>query len=1191
MLDISIKDLERVIYFNSFIIIEVLEEQKEKALNQLEDELRIKKKEIKKNFSEKIKELEKQKTKADSQEKENYELEIKRLNEELIREFDNLEVAKNTAAEELQSLTKGQIISEIQHRDLSMKYGQVFKSGIGSEAIYKLLANINLDNLSKQLKLEIQNSSGQKRKRLQKRLKIIESFRKNKKRPEWMILTVLPVIPPDLRPMVQLDGGRFATSDLNDLYRRVINRNNRLKRLIELEAPEVICRNEKRMLQEAVDALIDNDARRGKAVTTQTRRKLKSLSDILRGKQGRFRQNLLGKRVDYSGRSVIVVGPELKLHQCGLPKKMALELFKPFVISRLIKEGYAHNVKSAGRMIERSLSSVWDMLEDIIKKYYVLLNRAPTLHRLGIQAFKPVLIEGDAIQIHPLVCLAFNADFDGDQMAVHVPLSIMAQYEASEIMLSSKNLLKPADGSPVVTPSQDMVLGCYYLTILKEGAKGEGKIFKDENEAILAYEKNTISFHAKIKIKIDNQIVETSIGRIMFNEILPPKIGFINETMTKKNLSDLVSKCFQKYGLEETAKLVDAIKDIGFRFSTKSGMTISVSDIEIPSRKISLLQEADERTENIRKQYKRGLITEKERYIRTTHVWMEVMSEVEKAVGEELDRNNPIFIMVDSGARGQMGQVNQLAGMKGLVVSPTGDIIELPIRSNYREGFSVLEYFISTHGARKGKSDTALRTSDSGYLTRRLVDVAQDIVISEKDCGDHQGIKIIKDESFEPFINRILGRITPIHIIDKKGKKILDKDSEITEQIVEQIDKECDTINVRSPLSCKSIWGICQKCYGRDLGRGELIKLGEAVGIIAAQSIGEPGTQLTMRTFHAGGVAGEDITQGLPRVEELFEARTPRGEALISDISGIVYINEKEDRKIIKIISGTGEVDEYKIEDKTKINVRNRETVFPGQVIITREGKKPIKASKEGIVKIEKNKIKIEYGAKEKEYSVLPHVILKIKNKDRVSVGEQLTEGHLNLQSLFRLKGEEAVQKYIISEVQEIYASQGQAINDKHIEVIIKQMFSKLRVKDSGDSEYLPGEIIDRSILEGKNLELKEKKLKPILAETLLLGITKTALLTPSFLSAASFQETTRILVEATINSTIDKLRGLKENVIIGRLIPAGTGFRKDEEVKVVGAQEEKEEYVTGNQEEKKKVVNLLEKEDEIMRFDAKDFS
>jgi len=1153
MLDIPIKDLERVVYFGGYIITEVNEEARAKMLTKIEEEAKSKSEKLKKEYEKAVSKVKSEYEKAvkkltgskKKEEEEKLSQLLRSMEKENKKALEDIEKEKMALGEELNNLTKKQVITELKYWDLLKKYPGVFKASIGAEAIYQLLSEIDLDKLAQELREKIARAGGQTKKRHQKRLRLIESFRKNNKRPEWMILSVLPVIPPDLRPMVELDGGRFATSDLNDLYRRVINRNNRLKKLLELGAPEVICRNEKRMLQEAVDALIDNSAKHGRAVTTQAGRKLKSLSDILRGKQGRFRQNLLGKRVDYSGRSVIVVGPELKLHQCGLPKKMALELFRPFVIGRLIKLGLAHNVKSASRMIEQSKPEVWDILEEIISQYYVLLNRAPTLHRLGIQAFQPVLIEGNAIQIHPLVCAAFNADFDGDQMAVHVPLSQMAQWEAKEIMVSSKNILKPADGSPLVSPTQDIVLGCYYLTREKEGAKGEGRAFKDFNEAIYAYNLGNIELQAKIKVKIKNKLIETTVGRIIFNEVLPEGFDYQNIVMNKKNLKNLVSDCFKRYGVEVTTQLVDKIKDLGFDYARKSGVTFSIFDINIPSEKSNILSEAEAKSAEVTNQYKRGLITDQERYIKIIEIWNQARDDLERVMTEEMDRSNPAFWILDSGARGDVAQASQLGGMKGLVVNPAGEIIELPIKANYREGFSVLEYFIAMHGSRKGKSDTALRTSDAGYLTRRLVDVSQDVIISSQDCGDNEGITFYKNESLESFVERIKGRIALESVKNKKGEIIVKKGEIITEEIAAEIDKYCESIKVRTPLSCQNLWGVCQKCYGLNLARGTMVEEGEAVGIIAAQSIGEPGTQLTMRTFHTGGVARADITQGLPRVEELFEARAPRAEAVIAEISGLVKIKDKANERKIIIIPEKENFEEFKLPPTAKLKVSNNESVSAGQIIAQIPSKKSIRAKEDGIVKIKDKVLKIIYSAKEKEYLVPSHLNLLVSPNEKVEAGQKLTEGHINLQKLFKLKGERAVQKYIVAEVQDIYNSQGQTISDKHIEIIVRQMFSKVRIKDPGDSKLLAGEVIDRILAKNINDELISKGKKPAEFEVLLLGITKVALLTSSFLSAASFQETTKILTDAAINGTIDRLRGLKENVIIGRLIPAGTGFNK----------------------------------------------
>ena len=985
-----------------------------------------------------------------------------------------------------------------------------------------------------------------------RRLKVFNEFKQANLRPEWMVLTVLPVIPPDLRPMVQLDGGRFAASDLNDLYRRVINRNNRLKKLYEQKAPEVICRNEKRMLQEAVDALIDNSARRDKSVvTTAGRRKLKSLSDMLRGKQGRFRQNLLGKRVDYSGRSVIVVGPQLKLNQVGLPKEMALELFKPFVISKLISLGFAHNVKNASRLLEKQTDEVWDILENIIKDHLVLLNRAPTLHRLGVQAFKPVLVEGKAIQIHPLVCPAYNADFDGDQMAVYIPLSKQAQFEASSMMYSIHNLLKPASGEPIIAPSSDIVFGIYYLTKIQPNAKGENKSFANCDEAVLAYENGVISLRAKIKVRIDEELVETTVGRIKFNEILPSEMRFFNEEVGKKTLRSLIAECFFKYGAKKTVKLLDKIKTTGFHYATQSGATFAISDLEEPPQKKELIAESQKTVLEIDKQYDRGLITSFEKYLKTVELWTQVKDEVKRTMLENFSTENSLYMMITSGSRGTPDQLIQIVGMKGLVANPAGEIIEIPILASYKQGLNEFEYFISSHGARKGKSDTALRTADAGYLTRRLIDVAQDTIVTQEDCGTSEGMVITREESEEssqPFKAKILGRIAAKPIIDPKTKEVIvEKDEEIDELKIEKIEKaEIQEVYVRTVLACQSKWGVCQKCYGRDLATGKIVDLGTAVGIIAAQAIGEPGTQLTMRTFHIGGIAGEDITQGLPRVEELFEARNPRVAAVVSEIDGQVSISHRKDFRVITIKSKEKKQEVYKLTKGYKVIVNDGEKVKAKQPLAKCLNKPDLKAIYDGLIKLDKDKIiLISKEFKTYEYHIPKSIALKVSNGDLVTRGTPLTEGAWNLNQMLRIAGREKVAKYILNEIQDIYSSQGQTINDKHLELIVRQMFSKVRVKNPGDSQYLPNQMIDRLSAIKENLKLKSKKKNPIIYEDIILGVTKVALNTESFLSAASFQETTRTLIEAATKGKIDPLRGLKENVIIGRLIPAGTGFEK----------------------------------------------
>ena len=997
-------------------------------------------------------------------------------------------------------LVQKQILTESEYREYREKYGAAFKAGMGAEAIKKLLEEMDLDQLAKELRNELRQVSGQRKVRAIRRLEVVEAFRKSGNRPEWMILDVVPVIPPELRPMVQLDGGRFATSDLNDLYRRVINRNNRLKRLLDLGAPDIIVRNEKRMLQEAVDALIDN-GRRGRPVTGPGNRPLKSLSDMLKGKQGRFRQNLLGKRVDYSGRSVIVVGPELKMHQCGLPKEMALELFKPFVMKKLVNDGYAHNIKSAKRMVERVRDEVWDVLEEVIKEHPVLLNRAPTLHRLGIQAFEPMLVEGRAIQIHPLVCTAYNADFDGDQMAVHVPLSAEAQAEARILMMSSGNILNPKDGSPVVTPTQDMVLGTYYLTLEKPGAKGEGKIFASPDEAILAHDFDQVDLHARIRVKYNGERMETTVGRLILNERLPEPLRYINRVVDRSMLGKIVARCYRLLGNTETAKMLDGIKELGFKYATRAGMTISVSDIEVPKVKEQILADAEAQVEEINNQYRQGLITNAERYQKVIGVWEEAKNKVTDALVKGLDRFNPVYMMSISGARGNIGQISQLAGMRGLMADPSGRIIELPIRANFREGLTVLEYFTSTHGARKGLADTALRTADSGYLTRRLVDVSQDVIVREEDCGTTVGVPVQEiregSEVIESLYDRILGRIAVGRVADPKtGEVIVEENEEINEDKAERIVAAgIEEVLIRSVLTCKSRFGVCRKCYGRNLATGMLVDVGESVGIIAAQSIGEPGTQLTMRTFHTGGVAGDDITQGLPRVEELFEARKPKGQALIAEIDGRVKLGENKGRREIIVTGEDGESVSYQVP----------------------------------------------FGAR-----------LAVKDGAIVRAGDELTEGSINPHDLLKVKGLRGVQLYLLHEVQRVYRLQGVDINDKHIEIIIRQMLRKVKVEDPGDTDLLPGGLIDVFDFEDENEKVINAGGQPAVAKPILLGITKASLATDSFLSAASFQETTRVLTEAATKGKRDPLLGLKENVIIGKLVPAGTGMSRYRNIRII---------------------------------------
>jgi DNA-directed RNA polymerase subunit beta' len=975
-----------------------------------------------------------------------------------------------------------------------------------------------------------------------------------------MILTVLPVIPPDLRPMVQLDGGRFATSDLNDLYRRVINRNNRLKRLLELGAPEVIVNNEKRMLQEAVDSLIDN-AQKGKAVSARGQRKLKSLSDLLKGKQGRFRRNLLGKRVDYSGRSVIVVGPHLKLHQCGLPKSMALELFKPFVMRKLVEYNYAHNIKSAKRLVDRGSAEVWDVLEEIIQDHPVLLNRAPTLHRLGIQAFEVILVEGSAIQIHPLVCAAFNADFDGDQMAVHVPLSEAAKEEARKLMLSSHNLLKPASGEPIVEPTKDMVLGVYYLTMEKAGEPGEGKVLASVEEVALAYDLGHVGLHAQIQVALEGvskgkgvgkkKLVETTVGRVLFNEILPTELRFVNETLDKKRLKELVAAVYAKLGPEGTAEVVDRIKSIGFHYATRSGLTIAIDDITVPGEKHAILARVTEKVNEVEQQYRRGLITEEEQYVKTVELWTEATEEITAAVAQGMGQASPIRVMANSGAtKGGFQPIRQLAGMRGLMADPAGRIIALPIKSNFREGLTALEYFISTHGARKGLADTALRTADAGYLTRRLVDVAQEVIINEEDCGTRAGIWIdagSKERTGEDFSERVLGRIAAAAIAHPKTGEVLVAAGEmITEEGWPAIESaKVERVYVRSPLTCEARHGMCAQCYGRDLARGGVIRAGEAVGIIAAQSIGEPGTQLTLRTFHTGGVAGvEDITHGLPRVEELFEARDPKGEALMAEMDGVVELHNDDDERKLRIVNTRIEQDEYELPRGVRALVTDGDEVEKDQAI-AKSSDGEVLSSDAGKAIVEKGKIVIRREIREEaEYDLPASARLRVEEGQRVTAGEQLTEGSKNPREILRILGLEATQMYLLDEVQRVYRSQGVNINDKHIEVIISQMLRRVRVRTSGGTDLLPGEILDRKAFEARNNQVIEADRAAATAQPIILGLTRSALATESFLAAASFQETTRVLTDAAVRGRVDQLRGLKENVILGKLIPVGSGFR-----------------------------------------------
>jgi DNA-directed RNA polymerase subunit beta' len=1092
-------------------------------------------------------------------------------------ELETLQQEIEATRTDLEALHPKQILTDTQFRDYSERFGRAFKAGIGAEAVRELLSRIELTTEMYRLREESKSSSGQRKQKAIKRLKVVEDFRKSNASPTWMVLEVLPVIPPELRPMVQLDGGRFATSDLNDLYRRVINRNNRLKRLLELGAPEIIVRNEKRMLQEAVDALIDN-GRRGRAITGTGNRKLKSLSDMLKGKQGRFRQNLLGKRVDYSGRSVIVVGPELKLHECGLPKKMALELFKPFVMRELVNKGYTTNIKSAKRMVERSRTEVWDVLDEVIRDHPVLLNRAPTLHRLGIQAFMPVLVEGSAIQIHPLVCAAFNADFDGDQMAVHVPLFSGAIAEAKNLMMSSQNILSAADGHPVVAPTQDVVLGAYWLT----AARGEKpkevaelqklRAFSSQNEVVLALEAKVVKLQEWIRVKIGDELVVTTPGRVVFNQPLPvgqkPQgtagtsvedaaamlpLPFQNAHYDRKLLRTLVAELYRLYGSDITAIVVNDIKRLGFRYATQAGITVSAMDIPHPESKWRIIRETEKEVADVEKMYRRGVMTDDERYRKVIELWQRAYEEVGNATEHAFDKFSPIWMMMGSGARGNIQQIRQLAGMRGLMADPTGRIIDLPIMANFTEGLTVLEYFISTHGTRKGLADTALRTADSGYLTRRLVDVAQDVIVRVEDCGTTNGIWVrdITPEraKTEPIFEKIAGRVTA-EDITVGGKVLVQTGQSISDDAARKIIAAGVPVKMRSVLVCEAREGVCRTCYGRNLATGKVVEIGEAVGVIAAQSIGEPGTQLTMRTFHTGGVAGVDITQGLPRVEELFEARIPKGKAIISEIDGELEIIRQEGSRKVRVTSKEEFEVSYPLDAKMQVLVKNKDDVMEGQELARDAKGQGIRTRHAGKVGVTPKEIVVRTVDEEVREYAIPHQVRIRPELDRrdgqkvlVKAGQQITEGSISPQELLHILGKEAVQTFLVDEVQKVYRSQGVDINDKHIEVIVRQMMRKVRVDSAGDTGLLPGEIVSQWEYEEGNAKALAEGGEPATAQTVLLGLIKAALNTTSWLSAASFQETTRVLTEAAISGKVDRLRGLKENVIIGKLIPAGTGL------------------------------------------------
>ncbi|MDA1127706.1 MAG: DNA-directed RNA polymerase subunit beta' [Chloroflexi bacterium] len=1103
--------------------------------------------------------------------------EIVATQEQLAIEEAQLEEQYKAAIDELEDLRVHTLIAETRYRELKEAYGDVFEASMGAEAILAILKSVNLDALRDQLFNEMHSTSGQRRKKAIKRLRVVESFRKSGNRVEDMILSVLPVLPPELRPMVQLDGGRFATSDLNDLYRRVINRNNRLKRLMSLGAPEIIIRNEKRMLQEAVDALIDN-GRRGRPIQGSHNHKLKSLSDLLRGKQGRFRQNLLGKRVDYSGRSVIVVGPELKMDQCGLPKRMALELFKPFVMHRLVVLGIAPNIKNAKRMVERARGEVWDILEEVIKDRPVLINRAPTLHRLGIQAFMPVLIEGNAIQIHPLVCSAFNADFDGDQMAVHVPLSRMAVLEAKTIMLSTHNMLSPASGDPLVAPTLDMVMGCFYLTQIRENSAGVGTRFNDIDEARIAHASDLVDLHAPIHVRevanYDGEWLETTLGRMIFNEILPPEIGYQNTLMDRATLKDLTAHLYRTLSNEDTATALDGIKDLGFHYATSSGITIAINDIQVPARKQAVLDATTEIVHGFDDQFLSGLISEDERYAKTVEAWTAASDETTKLVEDELHNFGGIAVMALSGAKGNISQIKQMAGMRGLMSNPKGKIIDLPIKSSFREGLTALEYFISTHGARKGLADTALRTADSGYLTRRLIDIAQEVIILEKDCGtlDCQWITPRpEDATGKTLPERLAGRLAAAPVAHPEtGEILLERNQEIDLKLGQElVDAGIREVPVRSPLDCECRRGVCQSCYGRLPATGLTVEMGQAVGIIAAQSIGEPGTQLTMRTFHTGGIAGLDITSGLPRVEELFEARVPKGAAILADIDGLVELETDDDGRRLRIVSSEEFREDYLVPEGGQILVDEGETVEPGMVLAIkmpalkgRKSKAAIKKAAEeaadsgvsedgepieqvvanigGRVEIDAEVISIVWDdieVREHLIHASPHML--VKDGEMVLAGDPLISGPLNPHDILHIRGKDDLQRYLVDQVQQVYQSQGVAIHDKHIEIILRQMLRRVQVESTGDSDYIPGQMVDKFHFQDQNAKVLAEGGEPTTAKAILLGVTRASLLTDSFLSAASFQETTRVLTQAAVSGAQDWLQGLKENVIIGRLIPA----------------------------------------------------
>lgn len=1171
ILDIGVQQIEKVVYFGAFIITDVNEDARAQTIEQVKEEFKAKKKMLESDLARDLEKVNEQ-----FSEKDLRKAEKERLESSYAERLDDLEKDFLQVDKDLKELQPLKIVSEVTYHEWSMRYGHIFDAGIGAEAIAKLLDRINIEETIALLSDELANTSSKaKSDRLMRRLKLFRALQKNSIAPSWMVLRNIPVLPPDIRPMVPLDGGRFATSDLNDLYRRVINRNNRLRRLFALNAPEVITRNEKRMLQEAVDALIDNSARQSKTVIAATgkKRQLKSLADFLKGKQGRFRQNLLGKRIDYSGRSVIVVGPHLGLDECGIPKKMALELFRPFVISKLIAREYVHNIRSANRFIESDRPEVWDILEEITKGSYVLLNRAPTLHRLGIQAFRPRLIEGKAIQVHPLVCEAYNADFDGDQMAVHVPLTAEARYEAEHIMLSIRNLLKPSSGSPVATAGKDIVWASFYLTMtLTEPDEKTMKTFADTDEVLYALGQGHLSYQDWVRTVINGNMMVTTPGRIIVNSTLPERVGFQNKILGKKELAAIIRDILEYYGQEYTARTLDNIKNLGFTYATKSGYSWSLSGLpEIP-QKAELIAEGDKRILEIEDYFAQGLLTQSERHAQIIKVWTEIKDRVSDLAKNVLPKNSSAYTMIESGARGSLAQLTQTIGMIGLKTSPSGDIIELPVKSSFKEGVSVLEFFISSHGVRKGLTDTALKTANAGYLTRRLVDVAQDVIVREEDCGDDKGVLLTRAESEEigePLSVRILGRFALSDIkLPGERKVIVEKDALITEEhirAIKETGKELEEAHVRSVMTCRIRRGVCQKCYGYDLAHNKLVKLGTAVGIIAAQSIGEPGTQLTMRTFHTGGVAGKDITQGLPRVEELFEARLPKRKAIMTEVSGVIEI-EKSARTVVQAGTGKEMVDTMPgqkivrvrhsaVEEKTyvigrggKPTVEEGEKVKEGQVIAEKSSGDKVTSEFSGVAKLGRGTVTVVYDANKLREYIIPHgYTLYVKDGDEVQSGDALTDGHLDLQALFAAKGQYAVQNYLSKEMQFIYSSQGQKLNNKHIEIMIRQMFSRVRVLDIGGSDLLPGEVVEKATYLDEHDKAEQAGVDLPTCEQLLLGVTKVSLSTESWLSSSSFQETARVLINAAVTGKVDELSGLKENVIIGRLIPTGTGFEGNE--------------------------------------------